>query len=37
MVGLDANLDLIKDLTLDWLSFMNDVDALAAERSAGGE
>lgn len=37
MVGLDANLDLIKNLTLDWLSFMNDVDALAAERSAGGE
>lgn len=37
MVGLDAKQDLIKDLTLDWLSFMNDVDALAAERSAGGE
>lgn len=37
MVGLDANLDLIKNLTLDWLSFMNDVAALAAERSAGGE
>ena len=37
MVGLDAKQDLIKDLTLDWLSFINDVDALAAERSAGGE
>lgn len=37
MVGLDAKQDLIKDLTLDWLSFMNDVDALVAERSAGGE
>lgn len=37
MVGLDAKQNLIKDLTLDWLSFMNDVDALAAERSAGGE
>lgn len=37
MVGLDAKQDLIKDLTLDWLSFMDDVDALAAERSAGGE
>lgn len=37
MVGLDVKQDLIKDLTLDWLSFMNDVDALAAERSAGGE
>lgn len=37
MVGLDAKQELIKDLTLDWLSFMDDVDALAAERSAGGE
>lgn len=37
MVGLDAKQDLIKDLTLDWLSFMDDVDALAAERLAGGE
>lgn len=37
MVGLDAKQDLIKNLTLDWLSFMDDVDALAAERSAGGE
>lgn len=37
MVGLDAKQDLIKDLTLDWLSFMDDVDALAAEQSAGGE
>ena len=37
MVGLDAKQNLIKDLTLDWLSFMDDVDALAAERSAGGE
>lgn len=37
MVGLDAKQDLIKDLILDWLSFMDDVDALAAERSAGGE
>ncbi len=37
MVGLDAKQDLIKVLTLDWLSFMDDVDALAAERSAGGE
>lgn len=37
MVGLDTKQDLIKDLTLDWLSFMDDVDALAAERSAGGE
>lgn len=23
--------------SFDWLSFMDDVDALAAERSAGGE
>ena len=37
MVGLDVKQDLIKDLTLDWLSFMDDVDALAAEQSAGGE
>ena len=37
MVGLDAKQDLIKDLTLDWISFMDDVDALAVERSAGGE
>ncbi|MCI7677662.1 hypothetical protein ACVRXS_10345 [Streptococcus orisratti] len=28
--------DIVEELTTDWLQFMDDVDALAAERRAGG-
>lgn len=36
-VAMDAKLDLVRELTLGWLQFMDDVDALAAERAAGGD
>lgn len=29
--------DIVEELTTDWLQFMYDVDALAAERIAGGQ
>lgn len=31
-----AHLDVTENLVSDWLAFMDDVDALAAERRAGG-
>lgn len=31
-----AKQDNVEELTTDWLQFMDDVDALAAERRAGG-
>ena len=36
-VAMDAKLDLVRELTLGWLQFMDDGDALAAERAAGGD
>lgn len=36
-VAMDAKLDLVRELTLGWLQFMDDVDALSAERAAGGD
>ena len=36
-VAMDAKLDLVRELTLGWLHFMDDVDALSAERAAGGD
>ena len=36
-VAMDAKLDLIRELTLGWLQFTDDVDALATERAAGGD
>lgn len=30
-----AQQDIVEELTTDWLRFMDDVDALAAERNAG--
>lgn len=31
-----AKQDIVEELTTDWLQFMDDVDALAAERRVGG-
>lgn len=36
-VTMDAKLELVRELTLGWLQFMDDGDALAAERAAGGD
>lgn len=36
LLALGAKQDIVEDLTTDWLRFMDDVDALAAERRAGG-
>lgn len=36
-VAMDVKLDLVRELTLGWLQFMDDVDALSAERAAGGD
>ena len=36
-VAMDAKLELVRELTLGWLQFMDDGDALAAERAAGGD
>lgn len=35
-MAFHAKQDIVEELTTDWLRFMNDVDALAAERGAGG-
>ena len=32
-VALDAKLEIVENLTTDWLRFMDDVDALEAERN----
>ena len=36
LLALIAKQDVVESLTIDWLRFMDDVDALAAERNAGG-
>lgn len=36
-VAMDAKLELVRELTLGWLQFMDDEDALAAERATGGD
>lgn len=36
LLAYHAKQDIVEELTTDWLHFMDDVDALAAERSAGG-
>lgn len=36
LMAFHAKQDIVEELTTDWLRFMNDVDALAAERGAGG-
>lgn len=36
LLGYHAKQDIVEELTTDWLQFMDDVDALAAERRAGG-
>ncbi len=35
-IALDAKLELVQELTTNWLQFMDDVDALKAERTASG-
>ena len=35
--ALIAKQDIVEDLTIDWLRFMDDVDALESERNAGGK
>ncbi|MBW7797505.1 hypothetical protein StDouc24_02765 [Streptococcus thermophilus] len=37
LLGLVAKQDVVEELTINWLRFMDDVDALAAERRAGGD
>nr|WP_301183374.1 hypothetical protein [Streptococcus suis] len=32
LLGCSAKQDIVEELTVDWLRFMDDVDALAAER-----
>ncbi|MBF1699652.1 MAG: hypothetical protein HXO93_02445 [Streptococcus sanguinis] len=34
-IGLDSKQEVIQNLTVDWLQFIDDVDALAAERKSG--
>lgn len=34
-LNISAKQDIVKELTTDWLSFMDDVDALASERAGG--
>lgn len=36
LLAYHAKQDIVEELTTDWLQFMDDVDAIAAERSAGG-
>lgn len=36
LLAYHAKQDIVEELTTDWLRFMDDVDALAAERGAGG-
>ncbi len=36
LTASSAKQDIVEDLTLHWLRFMDDVDALEAERRAGG-
>ncbi|MGX9845538.1 hypothetical protein ACR3IL_09660 [Streptococcus iniae] len=36
LLAYSAKQDIVEELTTDWLWFMDDVDALAAERKAGG-
>ena len=36
LLAYHAKQDIVEELTTDWLRFMDDVDALAAEREAGG-
>lgn len=36
LLAYHAKQDIVEELTTDWLQFMDDVDALAAERIAGG-
>lgn len=36
LLAYGAKQDIVEELTTDWLRFMDDVDALAAEREAGG-
>lgn len=36
LTASSAKQDIVEELTLDWLRFMDDVDALEAERRAGG-
>lgn len=36
LLAYSAKQDIVEELTTDWLRFMDDVDALAAEREAGG-
>lgn len=35
--ALTVKQDVVEELTTNWLRFMDDVDALAAERRAGGD
>nr|WP_237397584.1 hypothetical protein [Streptococcus danieliae] len=37
LLAFSAKQDIIEELTVDWLRFMDDVDALAAERQARGD
>ncbi|HEN7668421.1 TPA: hypothetical protein U7L89_000148 [Streptococcus agalactiae] len=37
LLAYHAKQDIVEELTTDWLQFMDDVDALAAERRAGGQ
>ena len=36
LLAYHAKQDIVEKLTTDWLQFMDDVEALAAERRAGG-
>ncbi|HEN0380806.1 TPA: hypothetical protein U9G18_001005 [Streptococcus agalactiae] len=36
LLAYSTKQDIVEELTTDWLRFMDDVDALAAEREAGG-
>nr|WP_228063783.1 MULTISPECIES: hypothetical protein [unclassified Streptococcus] len=36
LLASSAKQDIVEELTIDWLRFMDDVNALAAEREAGG-
>lgn len=36
LVAYSSKQDIVEELTTDWLRFMDDVDALNAERNAGG-
>ncbi|MCC9693448.1 hypothetical protein [Streptococcus dentiloxodontae] len=36
LLAYHAKQDIVEELTTDWLQFMDDVGALAAERRAGG-